>query len=197
MPGYGHRLSLVWRDWLHEVDPVTATIPACAVPLSCPGAPTLQRRSVARGVAARWPDPCEALARPCLNGCESPRGLRPDGRRFCGQAGCLPHVARLRGDSVEASSDRLTQRPRGSATGRDVQVMLASAASCACATTATGRSTASSAWEKASGLLRPVQAPPVGRARSRWNGKQRAADVTILVEPALDATQAHENADGR
>ncbi len=35
----------------------------------------------------------------------------------------------------------------------------------------------------------------VDRARSRWYGQQRAADVTICVDPALDATEAHEIAD--
>jgi len=35
----------------------------------------------------------------------------------------------------------------------------------------------------------------VGRARSRWDGPRRIADITIRVDPNLDAVQAHAVAD--
>ncbi len=35
----------------------------------------------------------------------------------------------------------------------------------------------------------------VGRARSRWDGPRRVADITVRVDPNLDAVQAHAVAD--
>jgi cation diffusion facilitator family transporter len=35
----------------------------------------------------------------------------------------------------------------------------------------------------------------VGRARSRWEGRQRVADITVRVDPSLDAVQSHAVAD--
>lgn len=35
----------------------------------------------------------------------------------------------------------------------------------------------------------------VGRARSRWEGRQRVADITVRVHPSLDAFQSHAVAD--
>lgn len=35
----------------------------------------------------------------------------------------------------------------------------------------------------------------VGRARSRWDGQRRVADVTVRVDPKLDTVAAHEIAD--
>ena len=36
----------------------------------------------------------------------------------------------------------------------------------------------------------------VGQVRSRWDGTRRTADVTVRVDPTLDAVQAHDIADG-
>jgi len=35
----------------------------------------------------------------------------------------------------------------------------------------------------------------VGRARSRWEGRQRVADITVRVDPSLDAVASHAVAD--
>ena len=35
----------------------------------------------------------------------------------------------------------------------------------------------------------------VGRARSRWEGRRRVADITVRVDPSLDAVQSHAVAD--
>jgi cation diffusion facilitator family transporter len=35
----------------------------------------------------------------------------------------------------------------------------------------------------------------VGRARSRWEGRRRVADITVRVDPRLDAVRSHAVAD--
>jgi ferrous-iron efflux pump FieF len=46
-------------------------------------------------------------------------------------------------------------------------------------------------------VLRTVEGVAgIGQVRSRWDGTRRTADVTVRVDPTLDAVQAHDIADG-